>query len=57
MFSEDDYYFRVGYKKLKTGCKLSNGIRPDIKFANDDIESGLWLPVIGSLTTTLRENA
>lgn len=28
-----------------------------IKFANDDIEAGLWLPVIGSLTTTLRANA
>ena len=35
MFEEENYYFRVTYKKLKTECKLSNGLRPDIKFKSD----------------------
>ena len=35
MFKEDNYYFRVNYKKLNSSCKLSNGIRPDMKFSVD----------------------
>ena len=32
---EESYYFRVRYKKLNTQCRLSNGMRPDIKFEVD----------------------
>ena len=35
MFNEKNYYFRVKYKKLDTQCKLSNGLRSDIKFESD----------------------
>ncbi len=35
MFNKDNYYFRVKYKKLQTQCRLSNGLRPDIKFESD----------------------
>ncbi len=35
MFKKENYYFRVHYRKLKTESRLSNGIRPDIKFEVD----------------------
>lgn len=34
-FPEDQQYFRVKYQKLDTGVKLSNDLRPDIKFESD----------------------
>lgn len=35
MFKEENFFFRVSYKKLESECKLSNGVRPDMKFAVD----------------------
>jgi hypothetical protein len=35
MFKKDDYYFRVRYRKLDTSCRLSNGLRSDLKFESD----------------------
>jgi len=35
MFAKENYFFRVKYKKTESKCKLSNGIRPDIKFETD----------------------
>ena len=35
MFKEESYFFRVRYKKLDSECRLSNGVRPDMKFAVD----------------------
>jgi hypothetical protein len=35
VFKEENYFFRVWYKKLDSVCKLSNGVRPDMKFAVD----------------------
>jgi len=35
VFKEENYFFRVRYRKLKSECKLSNGVRPDMKFAVD----------------------
>ncbi len=35
MFKEENYYFRVRYKKFESECKLSNAARPDMKFAVD----------------------
>lgn len=39
MFNNENHYFRVKYKKLETNCRLSNGIRADIKF-NLDKDNG-----------------
>ena len=35
MFKEENYFFRVKYKKLNSQCRLANGVRPDMKFAVD----------------------
>ena len=35
MFEVDNYYFSVKYRKLETICKLSNGLRCDMKFESD----------------------
>jgi len=35
LFKEENYFFRVQYKKLNSNCKLSNGARPDLKFEVD----------------------
>ncbi|WP_444916882.1 hypothetical protein [Microbulbifer sp. JMSA003] len=35
MLDKEDYYFRVRYRKLDTQCKLSNGLRSDLKFESD----------------------
>jgi len=35
VFKEENYFFRVRYKKLDSVCKLSNGVRPDMKFVVD----------------------
>lgn len=37
MLKEENYFLRVQYRKLKSNCKLSNGVRPNLKFAvNND---------------------
>lgn len=35
MFKKEDHYFRVRYRKLDTPCRLSNGLRSDLKFRSD----------------------
>lgn len=52
MTEREGYYFRVKYRKLETGCKLSNGIRPDMKFELDSENKWVFAlyPVFESLS-------